>query len=299
MALHVKSDTIERYLKAAASFATPLLLPDPRYDQFGARSHFLEKVMREYKRWEAMPNRREPVTIPMIQYMYQHRGNIDSITHALYDWNVIGHYLGLRLSEWAQVKPDSHIPMAPDGLPFAFTFHDMVFFSHDKSRIVQRFNIALRNLRYIATVQFRWRYQKNGDNGQLIDLARDLNRSWMCPVLAAIRIRERARKYNDTPNCPLAIAVKRKHCQLIYKFDIDHILQKTAKAVYSLTDPNDIKKFTTHSIRVGAAVSLHSAGKSGSYIKIRLRWRSDTFLLYLRNTTTLALQHVAAINSVH
>ena len=121
----------------------------------------------------------------------------------------------------------------------------------------------------------------------------------MCPVLAAIRIRERARKYNDTPNCPLAITVKRKHCQLIYKFDIDHILQKTAKAVYSLTDPNDIKKFTTHSIRVGAAVSLHSAGKSGSYIKIRLRWRSDTFLLYLRNTTTLALQHVAAINSVH
>ena len=90
-----------------------------------------------------MPNRREPVIIGMISFMYQHRGNLHSLSHALYDWNVIGHYLGLRLSEWAQIKPNTDMIMAPDGLPMAFTFLDMTFLGSSSTRITQRFTTSL------------------------------------------------------------------------------------------------------------------------------------------------------------
>ena len=40
---------------------------------------------------------------------------------------------------------------------------------------------------------------------------------------------------------------------------------------------------------------LHRAKFSDSYIKNRLRWRSDTFLMYLRNTFYTADQHTNAV----
>ena len=36
---------------------------------------------------------------------------------------------------------------------------------------------------------------------------------------------------------------------------------------------------------------LHEAGKDGTYIKLRLRWLSDCFDVYLRNTKRICEQH--------
>ena len=70
------------------------------------------------------------------------------------------------------------------------------------------------------------------------------------------------------------------------------------KEVYSLTLPDDIKRFSSHSIGVGACVLLHHSGKDSKFIKLRLRWESDTFRLYLRNTTLLAGQHCKAVEGL-
>ena len=56
---------------------------------------------------------------------------------------------------------------------------------------------------------------------------------------------------------------------------------------------------SSHSLRVKACVLLAEAGMSGYYIKLRLRWKSDCFEVYLRNTTTISLQHNAALESVN
>eukprot|EP00957_Ditylum_brightwellii_P203796 15336242-Ditylum_brightwellii.AAC.1 len=61
-----------------------------------------------------------------------------------------------------------------------------------------------------------------------------------------------------------------------------------AKEVYNLILPKDIKRFSSHFIRVVACVLLQSSGKDGELIKLRLSLKSDTFRLYLRNTTLLA-----------
>eukprot|EP00957_Ditylum_brightwellii_P089567 6821607-Ditylum_brightwellii.AAC.1 len=71
-----------------------------------------------------------------------------------------------------------------------------------------------------------------------------------------------------------------------------------AKEVYNLTLPEDIKRFSSHSIRVGACVLLYSSWKDGEFIKLRLRWKSDTFILYLRSTTLLAGQHCKAVEGL-
>eukprot|EP00957_Ditylum_brightwellii_P112214 8555279-Ditylum_brightwellii.AAC.1 len=79
---------------------------------------------------------------------------------------------------------------------------------------------------------------------------------------------------------------------------IDSILQSVAKSIYSLTGPEDTRIFSSHSIRVGAYVLLHSSGGDGEFIKLRLCWKSDTFIFYLRNTTLLIGQHCSAVSNI-
>eukprot|EP00957_Ditylum_brightwellii_P024618 1859657-Ditylum_brightwellii.AAC.1 len=79
---------------------------------------------------------------------------------------------------------------------------------------------------------------------------------------------------------------------------IDSILQSVAKSIYNLTSLEDIRRFSSHSIRVGAFVLLHSSGKDGEFMKLQLRWKSDTFRLSLRNTTLLAGQYCSAVANI-
>ena len=70
--------------------------------------------------------------------------------------------------------------------------------------------------------------------------------------------------------------------------------------VMRLTRPGitaaDLALISTHSLRVYACVLLHEAGKDGPYIKLRLRWLSNCYEVYLRNTDKIRAQHNVALN---
>ena len=68
-----------------------------------------------------------------------------------------------------------------------------------------------------------------------------------------------------------------------------------AARVYGYTDKADLEKYTLHSIRVGACVLLYELNKSAAFIKDRLRWRSDSFMDYLRDTPRIATLHAACL----
>ena len=73
-------------------------------------------------------------------------------------------------------------------------------------------------------------------------------------------------------------------------------LRHVAHKVFDIpTGHKDLLAWSCHLIRITAANLLHRARFSDSYIKNRLRWRSDTFLMYLRNTFYTADQHTQAI----
>ena len=72
-------------------------------------------------------------------------------------------------------------------------------------------------------------------------------------------------------------------------------MQDAASVVHNITCKKELSAFTSHSIRVGACVLLHAQNLSAEDIKFRLRWRSDTFRMYLRNILQLAERHRDAI----
>ena len=89
---------------------------------------------------------------------------------------------------------------------------------------------------------------------------------------------------------------KRKVCY-IDDIHIKSLLQEAAREVHHIKDKDDLAKFSAHSIRVGACVLLHAQNISTEDIKFRLRWRSDSFRMYLRNIVQLAERHKNAISN--
>ena len=72
------------------------------------------------------------------------------------------------------------------------------------------------------------------------------------------------------------------------------------RSVVTSTTPNishdELKLISCHSIRVKACVLLAEAGMKGWYIKLRLRWLSDCFEVYIRNTKIIVSQHIDALS---
>ena len=147
-------------------------------------------------------------------------------------------------------------------------------------------------------VNVRWRFQKNNDNGQVISYVEDKENPIHCYVRAAKRIRRRAICLHQEENKPIAIFCKHaKGSKIDYIDDIhiNKVLQEAANAVHHVTKKDELSRFTTHSIRVGACVLLHSQQVSKEDIQFRLRWRSDSFKMYLRNIIPLAEMHKNAV----
>ena len=296
----IKSGTIQRYLMAAATISENHKLPDPRLNSRGITSPYIYKVLNELKRWEAMPNRREPVTVAMLHKMHALCAILhdDSLETALYDWNVLGIYYGFRLGEWAQNASTKSMPLRSiDGSPIAFTFNDITFYGPNRKRLHQTWDTII-DTTAVAEVQLRWTVQKNLNNGETISQAKNVNIR-LCAVLAALRVRARAQRLNANEHAVMAVFSNRNKTAFITNKHITSHLQAMATAAHGVTSKEELKRWTPHSIRVGACVSLSEGGKDGHFIKLRLRWKSDTYLLYLRNTSHLAAQHSTTITQNH
>ena len=85
--------------------------------------------------------------------------------------------------------------------------------------------------------------------------------------------------------------------RLIDAKDIAMFIQCMAMLVYHLDPVRDalaIRKWGCHSLRVGAAVTLHAMGFSTLDIQWILRWRSTAFMVYLHNVAILSTRQNAA-----
>jgi len=67
------------------------------------------------------------------------------------------------------------------------------------------------------------------------------------------------------------------------------------KLVYPDIDTAALASISSHSLRVTACVLLAEAGMPEYFIKLRLRWISDCFEVYIRNTLKMANMHNVAI----
>lgn len=148
-------------------------------------------------------------------------------------------------------------------------------------------------------VNMKWRFQKNNDNGQVISYAKDNSNKQHCAVQACIRLRKRAIRLKIAQDSLIAVftETKKGKNKICYIDDvhIKTLLQEAARVVYDIKCKKELSSFTSHSIRVGACVLLHAQNISAEDIKFRLRWRSDSLRMYLRNVIQLAERHKDAL----
>ena len=105
-----------------------------------------------------------------------------------------------------------------------------------------------------------------------------------------------ARRLNQPDDMPVAV-YKAKKGKVIYLTGnkIANLLQKAVKEVRPDTTPDELKRYSAHSLRVWACILLDKAGKLPDYIKKRLRWLGDSFRMYLRDTAIIQHQHIDAL----
>jgi hypothetical protein len=219
-----------------------------------------------------------------------------TLSAALVDWFECGLYAGLRLGEWAQDAFKSEITsykLNTRSEAQALCLRDIRFESADRAQYSAGAAGAATNTT-MTKCWIKFRTQKNGQNGEEKLFTR--NATGKCFVSAMLRIVRRFMHLRNVSDTHTPIAVYRnpdKSTKFITSPDIERAMRRVAARVYRLNPSIKegrafFQKWSAHSLRVGACVLIHSLNMPAAQIKFILRWRSDAFMVYLRNTAILA-----------
>jgi hypothetical protein len=233
----------------------------------------------------------------------------DGLITALCEWFFLGRYTGFRKSEWChkskhtwETIQDELWGDRPNCL--GLIFEDITFQTEAGANVPitaeHWFNPLAPLPAEIHYMKIRIRKQKNNNNYETLTYAVAKQRAILCPVTAGFRIKTRGYRLGLPQHHPAAVCLdpKTQTKRLITGNDANNLLlRQVASKVYNLRPGSaEPTKWSTHSIRVTACNLLHRAKFSDSYIKNRLRWRSDSFLMYLRNTFYTADDHAKALD---
>jgi hypothetical protein len=313
----LKVGTIEQYLLAAASFIAMFTGIDVRKDH-ATDSHLgtiLTPVLRDLKKYESVPDRREPYDPQMhtVARFTAAQSPPNGLVCALTDGFEQGYCAGYRLSEWAQPSGLSAVSgfqlnhmegasirtraLVPDDFRIETT-----------SRVRSSgLAILLTPLAQISRMWVKFRTQKNGQHGEEKLFARNPKLGGFCFVSSVYRALARFQRLSLLdpqlrPNStPLSVywSFRTSCVKLITADEIEHFMRQLACHVYHLLpvrDAKDISKWSSHSLRVGACVALHAMGFSTLDIQWLLRWRSTAFMVYLRNVAILSIRQNRALD---
>lgn len=148
-----------------------------------------------------------------------------------------------------------------------------------------------------ALLDVKLRMEKIGYNSQELSFTPNHAEPDLCPVRVVLCIYRRAQLLHTPAKEPLTQFHDEPNRILIHSSIIDACLWSLANICYNITEKAELDKFTSHSIRVRAYISLNIAGKSTNFIKAALRWESNAFQMYLWNVIALTEQHSAAISA--
>jgi hypothetical protein len=309
----IKVSTIKKYLHNIAAFFRKF---GPRERDFrmteGTTTFIpeLSKLFTELQRWESVPDRREPFTLDMLHALYSLVSTTqvppDSDLAGLQDWFTIGLFAGLRKSEWAQNAGTATVGSQQRNIfgdTQAFCVNDFRF-ELSTGRRLTGYDVLSMPAATVTKLRITFRTQKNGENGEEKLFARNEKPQGCCCVRAAIRVLERFQRLRGNSDFTTPLAIYRTtdgQCRLITSDLVEREMRKLAAKIYHLDPIKDreaLQRWSCHSLRVGACVILHGKGFTETQIKFLLRWRSNAFMMYLRNLTVLSRAQNAAFESV-
>ena len=287
----IRSRTMRHYVNDALAL---FRLRKVRYSGLDI-TDYIWPIITALKKYEDVPNRRHMISDSMRHHL-QRQAAIsapDSEAAAVHDWVCVGSHNGARRKEFCQRSQTKYdvVEDAPGQPAAAFIRSDFTFLNAHERRL----DDDELTEDSVAAIRFKWRFQKNRDNGEEKDFARDDVNPNFCCCRASLRIYKRAVRHNVPAGIPIGIFVKKGKWRFLTADIVAKHLRLAARATMNVTCETELRRWSTHSVRVTAANLLHRANMSDSFIKSRLRWKSDTFLMYLRNTIYAARQHTAAL----
>ncbi|EJK66882.1 hypothetical protein THAOC_12149 [Thalassiosira oceanica] len=299
---YVKASTISNYLQSINKYYEVEL----KLGKIWHRDDSSEasRLLRVYNSFEDVARRRARVPDKVLAKVVQlaRHADPDSFEMAMYRWIIMAVKGGFRIQEYAQ---DSHtgkpkvyvLPRLDDRgnnieALRCFQVNDFIFYTHD--------DIALSVLPgggrpLIAKCGTRFRYQKNHQNGQIIKHGRVPEFPAYDFVDLAMGAVDTARRLGQGDEDPLAVYARGDQKLFVTGDDITSYIRMVTRLVFPDISETQLALLSSHSLRVTACVLLHEEGKDGSYIKLRLRWLSDCYTIYLRNSEIIVAQHDEAL----
>lgn len=296
----LKVGTITEYINAVARLTFQECKIDIRKDNNLDKENgkFLKPILDELKRWEDVPNRREPFTPEMLDETLRRAALApeDSLKKVLGDWSICALYGGFRCSEYAQTPSNCRDPKDAvldfRGNTKAFCLNDIRARTSKNYSLVgaEILNVPVED---ISDIWIKFRTQKNGKHG-IERLFRSKKEGKISFIKAMYRILARFVRLCGRHATQVPLSVYRASSgivQLLTSNEITDAMRDVAATVLHLDPKRDraqIMKWSTHAYRVGACVFLHANGFSAIDIKWILRWDSEAYLTYLRNFSGLS-----------
>ena len=219
----------------------------------------------------------------------------DSKEALIRDIIALGRMVGPRAAEIVQKtakKPDYH--QYPSGKKVLKSLSASNFTFYDKKG--HRISSPCSKRQNIETMKITWFIQKNRRNGETLTYARERDNPALCPVLAVLRMLARARRLGQPSDLPLCVHADRSGAmRYLTATSLTQYLRTQTKKEFPQFTKSELGLISCHSLRVWACVLLSEAGEDGDRIRIRLRWLSEAYRVYLRDTSAAASSHNKAL----
>jgi hypothetical protein len=311
----IRVSTIEAYIYAVATFLQAFTRRDYRKDKEEDRhlGQQISPVLRDLKKYESMPNRREAYNLVMQQLAVELAQGTppNGIVAALTDHFAQGLCTGFRLSEWAQPNGSQQLMthqlnhLKPPATRTRAIVPDDFQCETKRRKRAKGIDILGFTLKSITKLWLTYRTQKNRQNGEIKLHTPNSDPEGVCMVASTYSALKRFKRLQaldariSPATTPLAIYLDGSVVKHIVSKDIEQFMRRLAMEVYNLhpvKDADELSKWGTHSLRVGACVILHAMGFSFVDIQFILRWRSMAFVSYLRNVAILSERQNRAFN---
>ena len=304
----IKSSTIACYLLDIATFLGRFRPIDPRFVSAAdtALAPAIAKILFEQKRWETVPNRREPFTVDMyraIASLASTKQDDCCLESAMANWTLCNLYAGCRGIEWAQTQLQHrnigtfHVNGFHNA--YAFTLADVQCLTEQSHPLTLEQSLSTPSL--VGRIKLRFEQQKNKENHEVKLFTRNQEKPDLCFISNFLQILARHKRLtNSCPRQPLSVYRGPDGTSFnITTLDVDNLLRQAAMTVYKLDRVKHraiLQLYSSHSLRVGACTLLYAKGFSDTEIKHLLRWKSDAFMSYLRNLAVTSRRQNTAVN---
>ena len=240
------------------------------------------KLLRNFKREDPMRTLRRPFGLRHLRVVSHLTGpNVPlNDNHLLFLWAAGASWFGLRGSEFLDT-PHNRALYRQGCRRFNFLQVDDVTFLDrwDRPLAPGTFTRA-----QAFKVVIRWRWQKNGQNGQTRELRRNYD-PLFCPVEIFLTLVGHANtcatRFGREPTNALALTRLGRH---ITTRMMEIFVRDTIKVFAPSLQTGDLALYTVHSFRIGALERILGLPNMSVPLAVEfLRWRSDAYILYLRS----------------